>query len=37
MVVRMGDPKEEGTLALLIMQATSNRVILRAFRPAPKP
>jgi len=37
MVVRTGDPKDEGALALLIMQATSTRVILRAFRPAPKP
>jgi hypothetical protein len=35
LVVRMGDPKEEGTLALLILQATSERVILRAFRPTP--
>jgi hypothetical protein len=34
LVVRLGDLKEEGALMLLILQATSNRVILRAFRPA---
>ncbi|MCS7065570.1 MAG: hypothetical protein NZL85_04765 [Fimbriimonadales bacterium] len=32
LVVRMGDPKGEGTLALLIMQATRSRAQLRAFR-----
>jgi hypothetical protein len=33
LVVRMGDPKGEGTPALLIMQATREKALLRAFRP----
>ncbi len=32
LVVRMGDVKDEGILALLVMQATRDRVLLRAFR-----
>jgi len=32
LVVRMGDPKDEGALALLILQATRDMVTLRAFR-----
>ncbi len=33
LIVRMGDPKDEGKLLLLVMQATANRVLLRAFAP----
>jgi len=34
LVVRMGDPKNEGVLALLVMQATRETVLLQAFCPA---